>query len=388
GFFLVANATVMERGGASIRATDLIALGMAALLVTRAGSGRFPWSALAVALSLAFLPLAWVGLTLLGLSGSATLAQGARWLMAVPWALVLLEMLGSEPARTRFIKGLAIGCAFNVFVVLAQHFGFAGPLERLGFSSYGSRLVWVGKQLRLPGLHGGPGASAAVISLVAPATLWLYLKDRASIVWPIVGYAAAGVALHLVATRSPQLMIALTTMLALTVTLQRRRGMILWALLLGVGLPLLVFVGPPGGQVRWTLGGDTAVNVSDRILSNQTALELTLAHPLGMGVDASQRALFLETGLRSTHNAWLQVATVFGIPVALIIGIAMIFLIARLRFGWKSDAFWPALVAFHLAGLFLFEEHLNNPTFVILTVWLVVTAVTTRGRRSDQSMRA
>jgi len=32
-------------------------------------------------------------------------------------------------------------------------------------------------------------------------------------------------------------------------------------------------------------------------------------------------------------------------------------------------------LAFHTAGVFMFEEHLNNPTFVILTAWFVVTAV-------------
>lgn len=386
GFFLVANATVLNSDSGSVRTTDLFSLAMVPWLLARSGQRDFPWSALAAAAALVLLPLAWTGMALLGLTDRSTIAQGARWLLAVPWALVLLELLRTEPGRTRFIKGLAAGCVFNVVVIVAQHFGVDGPLERLGFSSFGVRLVWVGEQLRMPGLHGGPTASAAVVSLVAPATLWLYLRDRANLLWPIAGFAAAGIALHLTASRSPLLMLVLSTLLILTVTVQRRRTLLLWGLALIVGLPLLVVVGPPGGWVRWTDRGDAMLNVSDRILSNRTAVELTLAHPLGMGVGEGRRALYEDTGIQATHNAWLQAALFFGIPMALGLFLAMGVAVTRLRYGWRSDAFWPALVAFHLAGLFLFEEHLNNPTFVILVVWVVVTAVA--GAQPRQSIRA
>ena len=43
----------------------------------------------------------------------------------------------------------------------------------------------------------------------------------------------------------------------------------------------------------------------------------------------------------------------------------------------RKFSFLLSLLAFHLAGLFLFEEHLNNPTFVVLASWLVA-AVTWR----------
>jgi O-antigen ligase len=90
--------------------------------------------------------------------------------------------------------------------------------------------------------------------------------------------------------------------------------------------------------------------------------------------------------MQSTHNAWLQAALVFGVPFALAILLAFGAALARLRYGWNSTAFLPALVAFHLAGLFFFEEHLNNPTFVILTTWVVLDA--TIPVRSYRSMRA
>ena len=389
GFFLVVNATLLSSGGGSVRATDLIAIALIPYLLLRASGGRIPWVPLAAAGILVFLPVAWTGLSILGVTDRATLGQGARWILAVPWALVLLDLAHSEPERTRFIKGLAIGCAFNVFVVMAQYLGIDGPLQRLGLSSFGTRLVWVGEQLRMPGLHGAPSSSSAVISLIAPATLWLYLRDRASILWPVFGFAAAAIGLHLTSSRSPLLMILLSTGLALLVTINRRRSLSLWALGLGVGLPLLVLVGPPGGWVRWTDTSDAMLNVSDRLLSNFSSLDLALRHPLGMGVEEGRRALFADTGIQATHSAWLQSALVFGLPLALAIMVVLITALWRLRYGWKSDAFWPALVAFHLSGLFFFEEHLNNPTFVILTVWLATEAVSSRRRASaPQSIRA
>ena len=154
-------------------------------------------------------------------------------------------------------------------------------------------------------------------------------------------------------------------------------------------MPLLLFIGPPGGWVRWTDTGDALLNVSDRLLTNFSTLDLALRHPLGMGVAEGHRALFADTGIQATHNAWLQAALVFGIPLALAIAVAFLVAISRLRHGWRADAFWPGLIAFHLSGLFLFEEHLNNPTFVILTVWLAIEAAR-RSRRKNvpQSIRA
>jgi hypothetical protein len=389
GFFLVANATPLSAAGGSVRATDLISILLTLVLLLRASGGGISWALLAAAGTLVFLPMAWSGLAILGMSDRDTLAQGLRWILAVPWALVLIGYVHREPECTRFIKGLAIGCAFNVFVVVAQFLGVDGPLQRLGFSSFGTKLVWVGEQLRMPGLHGSPTASAAVISLIAPATLWLYLRGRASLLWPVCGFAVAGVAMHLTSSRSPFLVLVLSTALTLVLTINSRRSLGLWALGLGVGSPLLLFFGPPGGWVRWTDTSDALLNASDRLLTNLSTLDLALQHPLGMGVGEGHRALFADTGIQATHNAWLQAALVFGLPFALAITAAFFVNLSRLRHGWRSDAFWPGLVAFHLSGLFLFEEHLNNPTFVILTVWLVTEAVQ-RGWRGSvpQSIRA
>jgi len=385
GFFLVANGVLLDVGGATFRFTDLVAF-VIPVLFALGWLGRVRWGVLGVGFALVFLPIAWCGLAVLGLAERGTLAQGARWILALPWALTLLAVAQEGPGRTRFVKGVAAGCALNALVIVAQQYGFDGPFERLGFSSFGHRIVWVGEQLRMPGLHGSPSASSAVLSLIAPATLWLFLKDRVSLWWPVIGYASAAIGLHLTASRSPLLMLVLSTILALAVTISRRRSLGLWAVALMVGLPLLVVIGPPGGWVRWTDRGDTMVNASDRLLTTTSTMEIALRHPLGMGVEEGHRALFEDTGMQATHNAWLQAALIFGIPMALAILAGFIAAMARLRYGWNSNAFWPALVAFHLSGLFFFEEHLNNPTFVILTVWLVMGVALPV--RMGQSMRA
>jgi hypothetical protein len=386
GFFLVANGVFFSAGGASLRFTDLIGLLVAVLFGMRM-FGRANWSAVGAGAALAFMPVAWAGLAVLGIADRATLAQGVRWVFALAWALALLSVAHDEPGRTRFVKGVAVGCAFNAFVIVAQQYGFHGPLERLGFSSFGDQIVWVGQQVRMPGLHGSPSASSAVLSLIAPATLWLYLRDRVSLWWPLIGYASAAFALHLTASRSPLLMLGMSTVLALLVAISRRRALGLWAIVIIVGLPLLVVVGPPGGWVRWTDVGDTTVNASNRVHTSVSTMELSLRQPLGRGVDEGRRALFEETGYVATHNAWLQASLVYGIPMALAILAGFMAAISRLRFGWRSDAFWPALVAFHLSGMFFFEEHLNNPTFVILTMWVVIGAIVPV-RRTTQSRRA
>ena len=82
-------------------------------------------------------------------------------------------------------------------------------------------------------------------------------------------------------------------------------------------------------------------------------------------------------------NAFPYSLKLGALAMALALLVGFLAALARLRLGWKSGAFLAGLLAFHLSGLFFFEEHLNNPTFVILTAWFVVLAAS--GRRDRPS---
>jgi hypothetical protein len=69
------------------------------------------------------------------------------------------------------------------------------------------------------------------------------------------------------------------------------------------------------------------------------------------------------------------VALVFGAPLALALLILLFSLSLRLLGGLQGAWALEGLLAGHLVGLYMFEEHLNNPTFIVLTSWLSLAAV-------------
>lgn len=374
GFFLVANTFLVPSLTTSPRATDLLGLLLGLWLLVRADRRGLPAGPLAALMLAVLFPLIWLGWGLLeGQSGTVT--QAARWLLAVPWAMALLEICRDETARERLAWGVIVGGGMAVAVVVLQFIGMNAILQRLGLSPADAAFHhYVYHQVRIPGMHGHPNSSSAVISLIAPAVMFLYLRGRAPILLPIGGLLAVMLAMHLTSSRSPLIVTVPVVLLALAVSRQPRRAILLAvAGLLGLTAFLAVF-GLPGGAVRW---GDLLAlqaNIDERLTSNLAALSLILEHPLGMGVVGGQDAMLDHGAFSATHNAFLQSGLFFGLPLTLMLLGTIAVHLWRLVTDPREISLWPGLMAAQTAGLFMFEEHLNNPGFVILACWLLVSA--------------
>lgn len=374
GFLLTVNLYVLPHAGTSPRLTDLVALVLALWLLVHTHRHGIPGLPLAVAALVALLPLGWTAYSLLE-HDTTTFVLAARWLLAVPWALALVVLAPDTASRTRFMQGLLVGAGVNALVVVMQYTGFDAPLRVFGIASTDSEMAtWVMDEVRLPGLHRHYGASSAVTSLIAPAALYLYARGRHGIWLPLVALAALAVTLQLTFTRSPLLVTAVSTALALLCARRTRPLVILGATLLVVAIPALVIVGPPGGKARWTDELSFQANAHERFASTWAGIELAFEHPLGMGVDAAQTELKRLVAIDATHNAFVQAALFLGLPLAVMLGYAFVHHSVRLFRGIDDPGFALALLAVHVLGLFFFEEHLNNPTFVILASWLAAAA--------------
>jgi hypothetical protein len=319
--------------------------------------------------------LAWLLASLLP-RDPQTLAMSIRWLLAIPWALALLELGRDSLLQRRFLWGMVGGFVANLLVVVLQAAGLEQFPRAVGFSPADSAFYhFVFHSLRIPGLHGHPNASSAVISLIVPVSLLLYFGKRVGIWLPIAGLVGLLATLNLTSSRSP-LGVSLVTLLAATFWARRpQRGLVLVVTLVALMLPLLLFFGPPGGKVRWQDMAGTEANLSERVKSNNSAFQISLENPLGLGVKAGHRKLIEHGGIVATHNAFLQTSLFLGIPTALGVFFAFVHLMWRTVRGPGWPGFWAGIFAWHLFGLFLFEEHLNNPTFIILTNWLLASSV-------------
>ncbi len=374
GFILSVNLYLMPWLADSPRATDLGGALLGLWILVKLAQGRQPLHHLASAGLVALVPLIWLFFGILEGYAQTTVMTG-RWLLAMPWAIALCLLQDDEKRQYNFAWGLLLGGLVNVLVIILQQLGFQSMLQMVGLSSSGANYTeFVSYQLRIPGLHGQHNASSAVTSLMIPVGFYLYFRRKIKLVWLLTSILGLLIALNLTSTRSPLVVTVATITFASIMARRFRLSILLGVFLLGIIGPLVVVYGPPGGWARWRNTEAMTSNATEREDSNWGALELSLDHPLGLGVARGHQLLEEKTGLRSTHNAFLQAALTWGIPFALLLIVGMAVAVIRGSGSEQAMTFLPSVLAFHMTGLFLFEEHLNNPTFIILTAWLVSTA--------------
>ncbi len=226
---------------------------------------------------------------------------------------------------------------------------------------------------RYSGMHGHANAAAAVASLIVPVGLWLHYRAGARLWLPLVSVLAALAAGHVTMARSPLLVAGAVTVVVAATSRQTRRTLRLATTLLLLVVPALLWFGPPGGEVRWTDESNITVNTAERLATNREGLRLIAENPFGAGVERSAEALEDRFNMESMHNAFLQLAAVFGLPMVIVLALAMLAAAFRLRRGIDGAAGLEAAIALQMLGLFFFEEHGNNPTFIILAAWLVAS---------------
>ena len=380
GFLLTANIYFMPWSASSPRGTDVFGMVFALWIVARLARGRQrPGPLVAAGLAL-IMPVVWL---VLGVAAgdAATVVASARWLPAAAWAVALPALLPDAAAKDRFAWGMLAGCAVGVGVLMMQMAGLESLLRLVGLSSAGAAFHhYVGNSLRMPGLHGHHNASATVISLAVPVVMHLYFRGRCRL--PVVGLALLGflAAAHVTSTRGPVVAMIPTLAYAFVGARQAARGVLLGVGVMSVLLPLLVVVGPPGGWSRWRDPSAISANSNERFTSTAGAVDLAFNHPLGLGVTRGEDILFDRTGSSATHNAFAQAALKWGMPLALAVLLGVLGAVALGPLGAGRPHMLEGLLACQTAGVFMFEEHLNNPTFMILAMWMMVVTATARRR--------
>jgi hypothetical protein len=173
------------------------------------------------------------------------------------------------------------------------------------------------------------------------------------------------------ATRSAVAVSSLTILAFLLISRDLRPSLRLLAVLTLGGLPALYWFGPPAGWSRWLDLANISTNADLRLRSNVVSLQLSIEHPIGLGVQAQLEAL-QYAWLGSAHNAFLGVAVQYGLLFAVIVALSMLLLALQARPGLQTGRALETLLTIHLLGLFFFEEHLYSSTFIALTSWIFV----------------
>jgi hypothetical protein len=317
------------------------------------------------------IPMFWNGLLL---GGSTPLVSAVRWLSGFGWAMGLMWMSRHRVLRSVIFKGVIVGTVGALGVVVLQALGFLQLTMDFGLTPRDAAVdkfyfsFW-----RVPGMEGHVNGSAAVVSLSVPIALGLVSEGRASRKWIVAALAVALAGSALTLNRS-SIVVTSTTLIVWILFASDRSISKGWKLsVIIIAIAILIAYGPPGGWQRWqfveNLGQSR--NLQVRLETTLTALKMSLQNPLGVG-EVYKSYLESRSGYSATHNAFLQLALLAGLPITLWV----VWKLSIRAFSLFKEGSIEAFLCLHMLGLFFFEEYFGNTTLIILVAWMTVCPYT------------
>lgn len=291
-----------------------------------------------------------------------------RFLLALSLCAAVTPLLESARNRAWFAAGLALGCCLNVVPLVFQSLGLHETMVTLGLAP--SELVipvWDIEQ-RPPGLHGHANATSAVVSLAIPVAAFMATRRRQWWLLPAAVVALLACS-YFTETRSAVAVSLVTLGLALALWYRSDR---LLLLLPSIALAALLTMGWVEGPLlpeSFARLGTAGANLAERLTTIATGLRLAFEHPLGMGRTLGEAALHDLTGVRAIHNAIVWLGLSVGLVPAIFALVALLGASAQARS--PGAAGLRGLLALHLLGLSLFEDHFQNQTFLGLLILLI-----------------
>lgn len=370
GFLVPFNLYLNPGATASVRATDVVgAISLVAgIIVLCAFRRRIRASVCLRTLGAVIAVLMWILVTTY--SSRPLFIAPVRWLVGIVVGVTMWYLARRVPTREPLLMGFLAGAMLNIGVIILQVLGSFELSVALGLSTPDALAeksfqgIW-----RPPGMHGDVNGTAGVISLTLPLALGLVDEHRLSRRWIVIGLGTVLAGSALTLTRSI-VVTSVGVLLFWTVISERRgRNVAVVAAVALVIVGLLAVLQPPGGWERWTGEEILAQNFAVRLETTTQAAALALEHPLGLGGEYQLGALAERIGFSSSHNGFLYLALVGGIPLAGLVAFAVVSH-AMSVFKFRRVEAWMAL---HLGALFFFEEYLRNPTFVVVAAWLLMT---------------
>jgi hypothetical protein len=305
----------------------------------------------------------------------------ARFLMAIALCGALIPLLEQALHRTWFTIGMCLGCSLNIVPLIFERLGQHETMVALGLAPSHLAIEPWDLVLRPPGLHGHANATTAVVSLAIPVAA--FAAGSGPRRWWLLSLASITllVCVYYTETRSAVLVSLATLACAIAFRWRPVSVLMLALVLVLVGLvaagwrdgPLL-----PESFARL----DTAdANATERFATMTAGFRVMLEQPWGLGRTLGGAAVYEITGVGArgatashdvsvpTHNSFVWLGVAFGlVPAAFtVVGLAaMVTHAGRLDAGGLR-----ALLAFHLIGLCLFEDHFQNATFINLLALLL-----------------
>lgn len=370
GLLILANLYLLPSALQTPRATDVISAVAAVWMFGRLFTRGVHRGSLRAVGWLGTFFLVWLYIAYVN-DWMVTLVLALRWLLGLPLGYALyLVAHETSTLRRPFIYGMWTGAVFNILVLALQAWGLKELTQDIGLAAQDSAASYIYGTFRPPGMHGHPNAALAVVSLALPVSLHLCFAERRGLIWAAAAIGLIFVGASLTLTRSAVLVSSVTLVLAIIAGIIVRRRPAAWlAAVLSIAVLFVYYLGPPGGWERWLDPENLEVNSGGRIATYSASFDLFLERPFGVGWEAHKAII------GASHNAFLNSGLVFGAPAALVLILAIASLASSVLRGSFS---LEGLLGLQVLLLFLWEDHHNNPTFIVITCWLIIAWIESR----------
>jgi hypothetical protein len=377
------------------RTTDLLNLVCAALLILAVFKSAQLHRVIYGILLVWALTVPWVFMEIYALSGvpdPPVQRLLVRWILCGCSAYLVTVLAESPVLRPRFLCGFLIGLVLSSLTLLYDFLTFSPedlPIEQLV-----NLAIYNGKDIydfiyRASGIFGHPNGAAGCVLVAVPILLGAIHEGRSPRWYIVIALALMGAVFYLTKSRGPLLVSAALVAYWLW---SQTRGVRIPLILAGVTAILGVFAA--GGFVtdwsgnvlveRFLDTNSISVNAGDRWWTIATSLELILQNPLGMG-SAYVEPLETATGTSATHNAYLELALMGGLPLTVFVVIRLVTAAAGLFTPWRPVEAW---LAAYFLGIFAFESYFLQVTVQLMTLWLVISPLRSFGTQTAPQARA
>lgn len=369
------------------RATDLLALAAAGWLTIAIIRSSVLHPAIRWIVLVWGLTLPWVFMEICALAGEPDPPVQRlliRWILCGFAAYLVAAVADTPHLRARFLWGLLAGVVLSALTVLYDFMTFSP--EDIPVDQLVTVAIYNGKDIhdfvwRAFGIFGHPNGAAGCVLVGVPVLIGMIHEGRAPRWSAVFAVALVGGIFYLTKSRGP--FFVSIVLLAYWI----------WSEIPALRLPLVV-AGGLAGIGFLTVGGSgefghevlmerfldfdaIAVNADDRWWTIATSLNLMLRHPLGMG-SAYVEPLQIATGTSATHNAYLELGVMSGLPLLALVAIRLVKTAAWLFRAWRPVEAW---LAAYLVGIFFFESYFLQVTIQALTLWLVISPLRSPHRR-------
>jgi hypothetical protein len=317
-----------------------------------------------------------------------------RWLMAGFSAYWILVLMNDRRRRYLVAAGQLAGVVLSLGTVAMDWATFTP--EDMPVDELVKLAIYNGKDIhdfvyRAFGIFGHPNGAAGCVLLGVPILIGIVDERKASSWWLLAALPLMAATFYLTKSRAP-LVISCGLLMFWFV----RHGASwerLCTLGLGAAAAGLVLVVLMGGihssqnvlLQRFMDTESITVNADDRWWTIITAFDLLLRNPLGLG-SSYVDPLNAATGTTATHNAYLELGLMGGVPLTLFVIVRLVTVARWIFAGQRSIESWMAA---YLLCIFSFEAYFLQLNILVVVFWLVAATGRPRGgRRSEEELRA